>query len=91
MGMRREWLLMRLEELVFHQGEHVFLEIQDPNQAATSIAAADEPSRSDRVMIRSETPKRRFQTIWNAVDWIETHWPDFVLDTLSNVAMSPLE
>jgi hypothetical protein len=65
----REVLLQRLEELLFHNGEPVYLR---PTVAGKTPPAKDEGSTS---------PPRRFHNIYDAAKWIEQNWPDFDLET----------
>jgi len=73
-GEARECLLKRFEELIFHEGRHVFLVPEnsdsDSDKSATQVVTSLKP----------ETHARRFHTIYDAADWIKNNWPDFDLE-----------
>ncbi len=86
----RDSLLQRFEELVFHDGNRVFLKLPEEDgerqgnyenpPSANPVAGANEhggltPNRSP-----SEPPPRRFHTVHDAAAWIQQNWPDFDLE-----------
>ena len=75
----REFLLQRFEELVFHDGKHVFLTMPESDTENAETTGSElgglTPSRSP-----FEQPVRRFQTIHDAAAWIQQNWHDFDLE-----------
>ena len=71
----REFLLERFEELVFHDGRHVYLipESDDKRSQSTPATPVPEPSA------------RRFSSIHDAAVWIAQNWPDFDLEATTPV------
>ena len=74
----REWMLLRFEELLFHEGKHVLLRLPDSDQDSD-----DESSASDEA--KREPPPRRFHTTHDAAVWIQENWPDFDLEATPEV------
>jgi hypothetical protein len=74
-------LSRHLEELVFHNGERVFLPLPE-----SLVAAADSGSEPTEVqpgrldLPKPAAPPRSFHTVHDAAVWIETNWPDFDLE-----------
>ncbi len=66
----QEILLQRFEELVFHEGRHVYLVPE----------SEDKQSDTDHAK-RRESPPRRFHTVHDAAAWIQENWPDFDLES----------
>lgn len=77
----REWMLMRFEELLFHEGKHVFLTL--PESEAESPAGDPGGLKPNRSPVKP--PARRFHTIHDAAAWIEKNWPDFDLESTPEV------
>ncbi len=89
-GEPRAWMLQRFEELVFYDGNSVFLNLpeedcerqgQDENPSS-AIPAANENEHGGLTPNRSpaEPPPRRFHTVHDAAAWIQQNWPDFDLE-----------
>jgi|GEM_PF-1793978 len=74
----REWMLMRFEELLFHDGRHVLLTLPESDEDSD-----EETSTNDNA--KPEPPARRFHTIYDAAEWIQANWPDFDLDATPEV------
>ena len=76
----REFLLQRFEELVFHNGERVFLPL--PKNEVVSGPTIDAARLAEETVAaaKPELPSRRFHTIHDAADWIQHNWPDFDLE-----------
>ena len=89
-GEPREWMLQRFEELVFHDGNRVFLNLPEEDgerqgnyknpPSAIPVAGANEhggltPNRSP-----AAPPHRRFHSVHDAAAWIQQNWPDFDLE-----------
>lgn len=78
-GKLREHLVKRFEELVYHDGKHVFLTL--PESGSRNSAMADDelgwgtPNRSP-----IEPSLRRFHTVHDAAAWIQRNWLDFDLE-----------
>jgi hypothetical protein len=71
-GLNREFLLERFEEVVFHDGRHVFLHSDSAKEVTNSQKA--------------QSPPRRFHNVHDAAKWIQENWPDFDLDSNCPVA-----
>ena len=67
------YVLQRFEELVLHEGRHVFLPL-------------DEDAPADALC---PTPARQFHTVHDAAAWIQKNWPDFDLETNHPVTWRP--
>ena len=88
-GEPREWMLQRFEELIFHNGQRVFLQLPESETiigARTVLtsgnAATPETANGDLKPNRSpaEPPPRRSHTLHDAATWIQHNWPDFDLE-----------
>ncbi|MCY2967429.1 MAG: hypothetical protein NT069_27975 [Planctomycetota bacterium] len=66
-GELRELLLQRFEELLFHDGQPVYLKPEPAANAATTPV--------------TNPPPRRFHNLHDAAAWIQHNWPDFDLET----------
>ncbi len=66
----REILIQRFEELVFHDGKHVFLPKPEP-EAEAETSQVPEPV----------PPSRQFHNLHDAAAWIQLNWHDFDLET----------
>ena len=75
-GESREFLLKRLEELVFHQGRNVLIGIPDFYGKV-------------KFLNNGLLPERKFKTIYDAAEWIEKSWPDFDLEATPQVTYRP--
>ena len=70
-GKPREFLLQRFDELIFHDGNPIFLTLPESDTAFLSSA---------RPRQRPEQPARRFHNMHDAAAWIQQNWPDFDLE-----------
>ena len=88
-GQPRDWMLQRFEELVFHNGERVFLPL--PKSEGETVAqpvlrlgtvATPEIEHGGLTPNSSpaEPPARRFHAVHDAAAWIQQNWPDFDLE-----------
>jgi serine/threonine protein kinase len=69
-GPLRDAMLQRFEELVLHDGQHVFLTLKEPN---AKVQTSD-PTKQHPV------PPRQFHNLHDASDWIQKNWPGFDLE-----------
>jgi serine/threonine protein kinase len=79
-GEARQRLLRRIEELVFYDGRPVF---EQPGRIATPDLGSHSVWALSPAPPPSGTPPRRFQTVYDAAEWIQKNRPDFDLDTNS--------
>ena len=82
-GKPREYLLQRFEELVLHNGQHVFLKPEGVGDAGDSKSPGADVARlaGDSTDLRLPLAQRRFHNLHDAAAWIEQNWPDFDLET----------
>ncbi len=76
-GRLRECVILRMEELLFHNGERVLLpltpETDENGDEKQELVIPNE-------LIKTSAPPRRFRSASDVSDWIEQHWPDFDLE-----------
>jgi hypothetical protein len=65
----REFMLQRFEELLFHNGEPVYLKPEVSDESTSANAQTSPP------------PPRGFHNLHDAAAWIQQNWPDFDLET----------
>ena len=68
-GDPRDAMLQRFEELVFYNGQSVYLKTDVANRTT-------QPNSPD-----STKPPRRFHNLHDVATWIQQNWPDFDLET----------
>ncbi len=66
----REFMLMRFEELLFHQGNSVYILVENASKSLVSPITLE----------KQTTPLRRISTLYDAAEWIIENWPDFDLE-----------
>jgi serine/threonine protein kinase len=80
-GVQREHLLQRFEELALYDGKAVFPKLQvNPLGGRVGVGTDDEPE-ADSGTRPKPAPSRRFHNIHDAAAWIQQNWPDFDLET----------
>ena len=82
-GEPREWMLQRFEELVFHNGQPVFLKPEREVDDSEPVAPGTDPAllAGDSTDLRLPLAQRRFHNLHDAAAWIEQNWPDSDLET----------
>jgi hypothetical protein len=88
-GLFREALLMRLDELVSYGGEHVLLPwpIPESNEEISTSPKSETGNFGGVPLYRASVapPVRRFQTIHDAAAWIQKHWPGYDFEKVPEV------